>query len=146
MYSVTCAWTQWCLLKSMKSTSWTCETLDITLCALGKKRVDKKSLSCISPGSSWKVQEINGNVNAFEQNQGKYVCICRRSRDSKCEMTQVQFSTGQTEALLTMIVVREYSNSISSSVALVSPKWLQRPSQDIVSGRRKRWVKAIISM
>lgn len=48
------------------------------------------------------------------------VDLVREHRDSKCIGTQVQFRTGQREALLTMITVREHLDSISLSAPLFS--------------------------
>lgn len=40
---------------------------------------------------------------------------------------QVQFKTGQTEALLAVIIARNHSGWVPPSAALLSAKWLQRP-------------------
>lgn len=82
------------------------------------------------------MKDISGTGNTLEQHQDKYVDVCQRSVNSKCIITQVQYRTGRTEALLTMIIVREHLDSISPSAALMSPKRLQRSSLPIVSGKK----------
>lgn len=48
------------------------------------------------------------------------------SGNSKSIITQVQFRTGQTEALLTVSIVRGHADIASPSVPLFSAKWLHR--------------------
>lgn len=51
---------------------------------------------------------------------------CQRPGESKCVIMRVQFRTGQTGALLTMITGREHWDSIAPSAPQRSAKWLQR--------------------
>jgi len=53
-------------------------------------------------------------------------------------ITQVQFRTGQAEALLTTITAREHLDGISPSAPLCSAKWMQRPSLQTVSEKWKQ--------
>lgn len=61
----------------------------------------------------------------------------RESGYSKWVTTKVQFRTGQTEAVVTMITVRERSASISPSVPLFFSKWLQRPTCILFQTKKK---------
>lgn len=56
---------------------------------------------------------------------------------SKRTILRVQFRTGQTETLLTMITAKERSDSMSLSAPLFSAEWLWRSSLYTASGEKK---------
>lgn len=122
------------------------------------------SVEALVPSKCDKVQETfhgwrmywKASVEKISQSASRYIYLLKRQfkvfvcafkssllknlRTPKCVIMVVQFRTGQTEALLTLIVVREHSDSISPSAPLCSVNWLQRHNQYTCSGKRKKEV------
>lgn len=90
-------------------------------------------------GSKWQLQTEERSMGAVQQSgspgpshsplvQSLTQDPVGESGYSKGVKTQVEFRPGQTEALVTMILVREHLASTSPSAPLFFPEWLQRPA------------------